>query len=223
MQYIVCTTTRDSALANNLPQTPTIRVYRLDTDTQVVTDDFLTDVGADGLHTYTFEPANEVDYWFLVNADPCGTGQTDLHWYVGGFTGPDAPAGPGGRGKGKKGQPNKGWPRRLKIDRRIYDVRNEWELRQILERFRREQQQKLEAEESKPLTPTRARNIRLIKSKITRAETRVERVVEEIQEQEEEILMLVALAEAEGQQQRAQALPDMEALMILLAEDEMNG
>ena len=96
-----------------------------------------------------------------------------------------------GASKGQRGYPQRSWPRRIKVDRRIYDVRNEWEIRQILDRLEREQREKLRLEESKPLTPTRAKTIRLIKSKITRAENRLREVNDDIRQQEEELILMV--------------------------------
>ena len=81
------------------------------------------------------------------------------------------------------------WPRTIKIDGKRHEIRNEWEFRQILDRFHVEQAQKLATEESKPLTNARASEVRRIKGAITRAQNRLEAVDDDIRQQEEALLM----------------------------------
>ena len=86
MTDIAFTATLAGAPVNGLTDDPEIRIRRLDTGALVVTDDAMTDVGADGLHTYSFAPVAGLRYSFLIDADPNGSGQTDVRYFDGAFT-----------------------------------------------------------------------------------------------------------------------------------------
>ena len=122
---------------------------------------------------------------------------------------------------GSKGSyAEKGWPRRIKIDKKIYQVNSEWEIRQIFDRFLREQESKLQTEESKPLTDPRAQNVRLIKSRITRAQNRLAEVVKNITQQEEELLLLLV---DQGQAEAERTLMNTVDLLLLLEAENVRS
>ncbi len=85
MTSIAVTLTKNGQLVNGLTDDPVITIRRQDTGAAVVTNDPMTDSGADGEYRYTFVPAAGLDYHFIVDADPNQTNQVDARYFDGSF------------------------------------------------------------------------------------------------------------------------------------------
>lgn len=86
MTDILVTLLSSGAPVNSLAAAPEITIRRLDTGAAVVTSAAMTDVGSDGMYSYSYAATTPgLTYGYQIDSDPSATGQTDVRYFAGTF------------------------------------------------------------------------------------------------------------------------------------------